>query len=544
VNDLEDRMLDLALEEIVGGAAPPDLSERVARAAQELIAAKPAPPPSRLLPFLYLAASLLAGALILWKTTTPIPPPSPERLPISKGPKETPPPLQDPATLQLLSDELEKESREGDPDPLNRAEAFLKVDGTDDQVDRALFKAGLCLRQDAFAKWAASPKDATAKRELSCAEDAFVKVLTRPGVRLKLTLLAGFELAVLCLHEANPQPARALELLDECDRRAGPGDPWLAKVWVFQIRCHLEARRLAAAIPILDRLLDRYPESPVVARASKSVAIKLDEVTGELIHDKADRAVIVRNLRKVSRYYSTWLNLGPVNGMKITTADLLSVAETLYMNARVINGLDENTTSFLDLRGRKLEEPVYFGDAAVAHEILLSAGNGRPARESLAIAARRARCLSFAAQDAPGWRAARDAYRELMKSFKFVQPNGLIDPAVAGVHRELLGHYVELGYVLLELGKSGPGERLALDEAATVFSNVLRVVQGDSELWWMSRYNVLAILYERGEQSDLKLAKVGLENLERNNPNFDGGRFGMRGRFLDLKQKIAEALQK
>ena len=49
---------------------------------------------------------------------------------------------------------------------------------------------------------------------------------------------------------------------------------------------------------------------------------------------------------------------------------------------------------------------------------------------------------------------------------------------------------------------------------------------------------VLHVLFERGAESDLKLARVGLENLERVNPTFDDNKYGMRDKFLELKKQI------
>jgi hypothetical protein len=128
-----------------------------------------------------------------------------------------------------------------------------------------------------------------------------------------------------------------------------------------------------------------------------------------------------------------------------------------------------------------------------------------------------------------------------MKTYKAVTPAGGLDGGVLGQHRELLGVYVELGYVYVELGKASK-QKFQLDNAVTVFSNVLRVVQADSEPWWQSRYMVIQALFERGAENDVKTAKVALENLERSNPTFDNGKYGMKEKFLELKNKINQVM--
>ena len=57
--------------------------------------------------------------------------------------------------------------------------------------------------------------------------------------------------------------------------------------------------------------------------------------------------------------------------------------------------------------------------------------------------------------------------------------------------------------------------------------------------WWTARYEVLATLVDRGEANDVKLATVGLSNIERTYPIFDDNKYGMKDRFLKLKQRIA-----
>src|SRR5258706_11955593 len=194
-------------------------------------------------------------------------------------------------------------------------------------------------------------------------------------------------------------------------------------------------------------MFDKYPDVPAIARACKSVVIKLDEATNELIKAKADQAKINENLRRVSRYYAKWLNLAPALNMRITMADVLSVAETLYMIAKQINGLDENIISFLDLKGRQLTERQYFLDAAFVHALLTEGKVGKlPDRDRIVLMTRLARCYSFIAQDAEGWNKAKDHYENIMKTYKPITPQGVLDSSVLQLHRELLGVYAELRY--------------------------------------------------------------------------------------------------
>jgi hypothetical protein len=116
-----------------------------------------------------------------------------------------------------------------------------------------------------------------------------------------------------------------------------------------------------------------------------------------------------------------------------------------------------------------------------------------------------------------------------------VQPSGVLDPKGLTTHREFLGIYFELGYA---------EGRFPLDSGPTVFANIARVVAAGSQPWWEVKYAVLETLFNRGAENDLRMVRAGIESLERSNPEFDGGTFGMKDKFLELKKKVEEALKR
>jgi tetratricopeptide (TPR) repeat protein len=459
----------------------------------------------------------------------------------------------DPAARNLKYVQAEKVEKTGDL--RGAAELYRQVGEDAEAYESALVAQGYCYYADAARKYEKSPNDAAVQRQakegLRLAEEALTRFLARAAdpakvpsqaeqqkARVALTQVANQQLAYVYMHEAVGKTKEALAFLDKVARDIPPEDERIAKIWATQIQAHLSLGQLDDAIKILEMMFDKYPDVPSIARASKSVAIKLDTATLEMTRKKAAPAKINDNLKKVSRYYAKWLNLAPALNMRITMADVLSVAEALYMIAKQINGLTENQISFLDLRGRAIGERQYFLDAAFVHSLLTEGKVGKLSdRDRILLLTRLARCYSFVAQDGDDWAKAKDHYEDIMKAYKVVTDQGTLEAGVLGRHRELLGVYVELGYVYVELGKA-TRQKFQLDNASTVFSNVLRVVQANSEPWWQSKFMVLHVLLERGAENDLKLAKVGLENLERVNPSFDDNKYGMKDRFLELKQQI------
>jgi tetratricopeptide (TPR) repeat protein len=464
----------------------------------------------------------------------------------------------DPAARNLKYVQAEKVEKTGDLKAA--AELYRQVGEDAEAYESALVAQGYCYYAHAARRYEKSPKDPQvlkeAKEELKLAEQALTKFLARVAdpakippqpeqqkARVALTQVANQQLAYVYMHEAVGKTREALAFLDKVARDIPADDERIARIWATQIQARLHLKQIDEAVKILDLMFERFPDVPAIARACKSVAIKLDEQTTELMKTKSNPARVNDNLKRISRYYAKWLNLAPALNMRITMSDVLSVAEALYMIAKQLNGLDENVISFTDLKGRRVAERQYFLDAAFVHALLTEGKVGRlPDRDRIVLMTRLARCYSFVAEDPEDWGKAKDHYENIMKTYKALTPQGTLDPNVLRAHRELLGVYVEEGYVYHQLGKSDPKLKFQLDNASTVFSNVLRVVQADSEPWWQAKYMVLRVLFDRGAESDVKLAGVGLENLERSNPMFDDNRFGMKDRFLALKKEIGRVM--
>ena len=99
--------------------------------------------------------------------------------------------------------------------------------------------------------------------------------------------------------------------------------------------------------------------------------------------------------------------------------------------------------------------------------------------------------------------SAPGVYQSLLQSRKLIDNRGMLDPVAAAAQPDSLQVYVEQGFVLRELGRDG--RTFQLDGAASVFSNAIRVARPESELWWVCKYEVLATLFDRGSENDLKL---------------------------------------
>jgi hypothetical protein len=111
---------------------------------------------------------------------------------------------------------------------------------------------------------------------------------------------------------------------------------------------------------------------------------------------------------------------------------------------------------------------------------------------------------------------------------------------VAAKLKTLLSTYQELGFVYLELAHSGT--RTYYDNALMVFANLLTALGKDTKGWWVGKYTCFLIMFERGNEGDFKQADIGIDNLQRNYPDFDGGKYGLKEKFLKLKGRIKDQM--
>jgi hypothetical protein len=430
------------------------------------------------------------------------------------------------------------------------AELYLQTPEDAEAYEFSLLEGAHCYRLGASRKWDAKPRLPAAEQEvrldLGRAEEALRKLLARPSApanqapelaraRPMLLSAAVQELAIICLHESMGRAQEGLKLLNQAAQDLPPKDPKLARIWGTQIQAHLALGQLESAVTVLDALYDRFPDNPALATACKSVAVRLHKAVSEELEKKGDEAKIADGLRRMSKYYTKWVALAPEMGMPVTVDDMATVAAQLYQAAKRLNGMDDSVLSFLDLKGRPLAFPQYWDDAAFVTTVLLEKASLKP-EERLQVMGRLARCRSFLAKDRVNWDKAKEAYDRIIKEYKLIDASGRIDVSAATKTRGLLGFYVELGQVYVALGRLG--QKFQYDNAVGVFSNIVLATSPESEAWWTAKYVVLLSLFERGTGDDLKQARVGLDNLERNHPDFDGGKYGLKEKLLELKRKL------
>ncbi len=394
------------------------------------------------------------------------------------------------------------------------AEHFLQVPDAAESYERAVARAGHCLRLAG---------------SLERADEVLRKLVSRPKLDAGVRLVAHQELARTAI--ARKRPEESLKWLDASAAGMQADDRRLAYLMQLQVEANLALQRLDRACEIVDAMLQKFPDGAPIAIACRATATELYRVTLEKPPAKRD------DLRRVGKYCTKWLDVGPAAGVRIRTDDLVDVASTLYQIARDLNGIGGDVGSFAELGSRRITDRRSWQDAIFAHSLLLdSAGGKLPPSTQIRLMTQRARSRGFLADSAQDWAAAKGDYEDLFKTTRLLAANGGIDTTVLMTHRELLGAYIEYGHALIELARQG--QKFQLDNAFAVFANVEGISQRGSQPFWVAKYVAFSILYERGRANDIRDAKTGLSLLEKNWPDFDGGRFGFNDRFVELRKKV------
>jgi tetratricopeptide (TPR) repeat protein len=451
---------------------------------------------------------------------------------------------------------------------LEAAASYAKLRERAEAYEKGQVRGAHCLRIDAFQKWAKASKDPkdpavqavqkAVRDQLQRAEEIFKKFLERskdpkfqpvdPEAakdRASLVLVSNQELAYIYIHDSIGRAEECLKFLEQLVKDIPPNDEKLAKLLEIQIRAHLALNQVDPAVKTLELMFERFQYHPATAQSCKSVAIRLDQITADMLAAKngakPDPKVIEENLKRISKYYAKWLEGATTFNLNTTIADVKAVAETLYMIAKRLNDLPDTVTSFLDLKGKYIIGwKKYFEDAAFVHKLLLGRQKeGQADAERLLLMTRLARCYSFLAENSDQWVEAKKAYEEIVKVFEGLKPSGEMNLPAFQKHPMLLNAYLELGHVYAELGRKG--NRIQYDNAINVFFNISAVAETQSESWWISKFMLFEVFYLRGKEKDMTAAKLGIESLERNYPNFDENKYGMKDRFIELKRRIGTA---
>jgi tetratricopeptide (TPR) repeat protein len=390
------------------------------------------------------------------------------------------------------------------------ADLYQTVGENCDVHTEALVSAAHCLRREVEAK--GDPKRLQGAETLLRRAVGLLEKSPQP----RLMAVAQFELATVLLHDSMRRPKEALEFILRCASLIPAESEMLPRLGEMEIRARLGMGDVPGAAARLDQLLAAPAGGAAAIRGLRRVAVALEA---------ADPA-------KAARYYRVWLDRAATEDT--SSGDVRIVADGLYHLAREMNRFDSKTASVLDLRGKPLLHQGIWKDAAEAQQRLLAVP-GLSAAERSAAQSRRICCEGLGAASPADWARVKAHGDEILRESKLVDASGL-NPKVLQTQGWLAGVYLEYGHALYQLGKAG--QKFQFGNALSVFADIVSLSERGSEPWWVCQAMILRIRFDRGEAGDIDYVDGALSLLEKNHPDFDEGRYGIRGLLTELRDQV------
>ncbi|MCC6741994.1 MAG: tetratricopeptide repeat protein [Planctomycetia bacterium] len=443
------------------------------------------------------------------------------------------------------------------------AKEFAKVPEDAKLYEQAIVMAGRCYYDQAKKLWAAGTKDKTVTDMFDKAETSFRKYLdyvkkgpskieeiqkNRPGVEA----FCKQALANVLMHDARKKFPEAIKVLDEIDnppevdgKRADVPDDVKKRVWRQKVTAYLAMDDTAKAVEVTEKMMEKYRASAVTVEACQLVGAKCDEEAEKLAGENPTPESITPEAMKLwelaAKYYANWIHSGIEAKQKIKVDDALAVADRIYNLGLLINKID-TAKSFTSVELDKLKNPRIFVDAARIYEPVANEQLGRlQGVDTSKLLLKLAWCHDFA----QNWEGSRDAYEILIDSERLRKKGSqTLEDAVLKAKPWLFVAYEELGHVYIRLAAKGENKANYMQEAYTIFANVVSKSEKDTEAWWRAKYLVIKILFEKGGQNDFEMALMGVKDMRANYPNWDEDKFKMRDRWIEMEKAILDRAPK
>jgi tetratricopeptide (TPR) repeat protein len=451
--------------------------------------------------------------------------------------------------MQLLADKypkstyaaqaqlIEAKKLEDDEKWLQAADFYHRIQPSTPGYEEALLGEGQCYllaatkaRQDkrndeatTFLTQAETQlKKAIAETEQRSTGTLDKDVLARLGT---LSFSARSLLASLYLLEGLNREGEVFKLFEDADTRYAAEPEKLSRVWTFRIQALKSQGKLDDAIGLLEALIQKSPGAKSVGAAAGALARALDARAAELLAKDPQSKQANDYWDKAQRYYvlSTKDDLA---GGVAKSSELEGVANRLFVIACHFNGVPDDVVSFVGWKGGTGKANTTWERAAELYEAALAATPSYRTAISLA------RTYGFLGK----WDKASQTYARLFEQEPLInKQTGKFNTETIRAKPELLDAYLESGVAEHQTALVDKDKERFL-RAGKIFDTMCANTEANSKRWWQSKYYLIRNLVDRGEYKD---ADIALRSVERTTNDYDGGKYGFKPLFLELKTQLA-----
>jgi tetratricopeptide (TPR) repeat protein len=442
----------------------------------------------------------------------------------------------------IYADQIE---RKGD---LKKAvELYQQVPENAEAYEVALLQSAVCLFRLGKKAWDTKKKD-EAKTNFADAEAVLKKAIKRfnntdltptdpdeKSKREKFRFIAFDQLSSIYLHEGVNRPQELMQVVLEAEKSAKDAAE-KNKTNLLKIRAYIATDELEKAEKLYQELFNQNPDQIEFVDLCHLIAAAFDINAAKLEKDKNSLKKAKSYYEIAGQYYLKWLRL--TSEQQFPLEDILAISDRLYAIGIKTNELPESIDVFVTMPNKTFENSELFKQASFYYTMILSGQYGKVNKNDVfKILLKLSRCYGYLRL----WPDAKKSFEDLVKSEKLLDENNRIVTDVTKRNPSLLAVYQELGFVYRELALSGEKHNFA--SALTVFGNILNATAKDSKAWWINKYYAFLTYYERGDGDDLKTVDIGLANLQRNYPDFDNGKHGLKDKFLSLQKEVKEKVK-
>jgi tetratricopeptide (TPR) repeat protein len=336
---------------------------------------------------------------------------------------------------------------------------------------------------------------------------------------------ARVSLANLYLVEGVNRAADVPPLFERVESDFPDDQAKIATAGNFRLKAMLKLGKTDEAMRLLDNLIAKDPEGRGVGSGASTLAQALD-ARGAALRAKDSRSSEAVSLwRKAASYYVIGVR-GQLEGSEaMRVEDLEMIANRLFALALVFGDVPDDVQSFVDNAGGARPDPNQLEQAVRIYEAVLPLTPSYRTRISLA------RALGFLGR----WQDAASHYSELFAQQRFADLNSnTIDPDALRAKPELIFALLEWGVVERELGNR-ESDNSRKNRAASIFGTLVANTTPGTDLWWKSKFYQIQALSDRG---DYETADVAVRQIERDYPDFDGGKLRLEEKFRALQQEL------
>lgn len=336
---------------------------------------------------------------------------------------------------------------------------------------------------------------------------------------------ARVNLANLYLLDGVDRAGDVLPLLERVETEFPGDDAKGATAGNLRLKALLKLGKVDEATRLLDNLIAKDPNARGVGSGAATLARALDTKGAELRSKDPNSSEAESLWRKAATYYMLGVR-GQLEGSEAMRVDDLElIANRLFALALVFGDVPDDVQSFVDSAAAR-PDAGQLEQAARIYEAILPLTPSYRTRINLA------RVQGFLGR----WHEAASHYSELFSQQRFADLNAhMIDGEALRAKPELIFALLEWGVCERELG-ARESDTSRLTRAADIFETLVGSTVEGTDLWWKAKYNQLRNMADRGNYD---FADVGLRAVERNWPDFDGGKLRLAEKFKALQQELS-----